>query len=387
MAYAKPTLTLNSTTGRYSAGTKGVCYTLTGPDGYYIYAKNPNTGVYWRKDEKASSSGVDIYLGANATTSDQYYTYVFLSSEDSGDSKTFGSEVEEFLVGVAVPYIVAQICNASSTPVIYNSAYDTITSWTKEGFVLIGWALHPSVKNALYTDWNTGMDGKKFYTIWYKEQTSSDPITCSYFCGTGDPNTVSVTLTTAEQYIYGTGTTDGGAVSASVGKMNTACAKDDSYSLLGWSTKHNSTKVDYVDAAKAYASGKTSIYGVYYKEESMKYYPQNGQTHGEVSVKNYIYGKTGQTSNYPSAPSLTYDGYELKGWAITSNETPISWKEQWDAGVRVVYAIWVREGNVYYCPVDSNSWILTEVYYGYDNGTSVEWVPVQVKCEDNLTWK
>lgn len=211
---------------------------------------------------------------------------------------------------------------------------------------------------------------------YYARGSATTSVNC--YLGRSSPDSINYV-----KYWYGAGET---SVTLDGGEPSRECMSDGSYKWQGWAITQ-STTYQFSEISKLAAAGHTKAYGVYMKGEVMKYFPQNGQSSSSIAVSNFIYGAGEQTKNYPKIPLLEYDGYTFIGWAITSDGAADTLENRWDNGYRELYAIWVREGNVYYCPVDSNSWILAEVYYGYDNGTSVKWVPVQVKCEDNLTWK
>ena len=175
-------------------------------------------------------------------------------------------------------------------------------------------------------------------------------------------------------------------MSSTYGTVNTSCLSDSTYSFQGWSTSSSSSSVNYTDYKQAYNAGYTTLYGVYKKNESMTYYPQNpsGSASG-VSVINYYYGTGTKTNNIPIEPSLSYADHILLGWSTTSSGSYKTWTEQWNNNIRVVYAIWQdtsSDDNNVYVGVN-NKWVKGTVYYGV-NGA---WKQCIVKIGSNGEWK
>ena len=135
-------------------------------------------------------------------------------------------------------------------------------------------------------------------------------------------------------------------------------------------------------------AGYTTIYGTYTKSESITYHPENGGASGTKSVTNYRYGKGSVTTDIPDEPTLSYDGYSFVNWKTASDDTPLSWSEQWNNGVRTVYAVWKKDGNVYFGIVDGDveRWVLCATYYGAKVDGVLQWVPCEFKVGDG-GWK
>lgn len=162
---------------------------------------------------------------------------------------------------------------------------------------------------------------------------------------------------------YGTGRTSGGGQGETTyGTVNTACAIA-GWTYLGFSSSSSATSGSS-SAESLFNKGYNTIYGTYSQEQTMTYYPQNGEGTGRATTTNNRYG-TGQiTNNRPKEPSLSYDNHTFQGWSTTSAGSTSTWNSLWDQGYRSVYAIWITDYiyNVYYG--QSNSWKKCRVYYG-----------------------
>ena len=251
-----------------------------------------------------------------------------------------------------------------------------------------GWATNSNTTNFMYTDYKQAYNAgyTTLYGVYFKSGgTATD--TKYYYRGSNARQSVSVSTKTTDAYYYGTGQHDGGNVmSSTYGTVNTSCLSDSTYSFQGWSTSSSSSSVNYTDYKQAYNAGYTTLYGVYKKNESMTYYPQNpsGSASG-VSVINYYYGTGTKTNNIPIEPLLSYADHILLGWSTTSSGSYKTWTEQWNNNVRTVYAIWQdtsSDDNNVYVGVN-NRWIKGTVYYGV-NGA---WKQCVVKIGSNGEWK
>ena len=317
--------------------------------------------------------GNTLYAIFQKTGSSFTGTY-YCGSAKRTTSVTIG---DEWLYGTGQTYGGDISIGSMNTTCSNNSSYS-----------LQGWA----VSKTTTVKYNNAVDAfaaghKTIYGIYYKAGSGPTTNTVYYYRGSSAKQSVSETVTTTDGWYYYTGTKSGGTATYTYGTISTSCLGDSSYSLDGWTGNSNSTDVEYEDAEDALRHYNT-IYGIYSKTESMTYYPNNGESTNSVPVTNYRYGGSNQvTCNIPTEPSLTYDGHTFSGWSITSNGTTNTWVNQWNGGVRTVYAIWTRDGNIYYCPVGSNNWISAETYKGVKVNGVLQWVPIQTKYGSGNTWK
>lgn len=215
------------------------------------------------------------------------------------------------------------------------------------------------------------------YGVYEKEGGESTSSLC-YYRGSNEPNYITKTITSGTSYYYGEGDHYDGGEYVSYGNVITDCAVD-GWEFVGF-TANEKIQSSTSTANALFDVGNTTIYGTYRKIESMTYYPENGGSFDTSSITNLRYGKGSVTNNAPEEPVLIYDGYSFVNWATTSNGSPDTWENQWNNGVRTVYAIWQRDGNVYLGI--NGKWILCDTYIGV-NG---KWIPMQMKFGANSHW-
>lgn len=482
MAYSTPSVTMTSTSGRYSGS--GVNYTVTGTANYYLYVQDPTSYIWYRKGRLSSSGTLtNVNIGKNETGA-TYYTYFVLSSTDLNASTTFGNDVLNYALSVSVPLYICQIYKGSSTKAKYDNVtnpslkLDLSRSDCEEVYGLSTAANTVATisSSSLSNGWSyfgPNVNGKTLYTI-YKNYSTSSSATKYYYRGSSSRKSVKVTTTTTYGYLYGTGSTKNGSTSMSLGSMTTTCLSNSSYGLIGWTGDSTSTEKQYedTDAASAFAvyntiygiyekegsttttpityhrgtitpysttrtaitsssyyygigdhlpgtttynngvyneacelsgwekigwtadenvtsststinellnAGYTTIYGTYRQEESITYYPQNGDPSETLTGTSYLYGKGSGINGMPDEPILTYEGYTLLGWATSPTGFTDSWRSQYSNG-GTVYAIWELDSNIYLGI--NGEWILCQTYIGV-NG---EWVPIQMKYGYNDNW-
>lgn len=486
MTFSTPSVTMTSTSGRYSGN--GVDYTVTGTANYYLYVQDPTSYIWYRKGQ-LSSSGIltdDVNIGKNETGA-TYYTHLVLSSDDMNLSTTLGNDVLNYALPVSVPLYICQIYEGSSAKTTYNNVTNPSLKLELSrsdcdevyGLSTAANTVATISSSSLSNGWSyfgPNVNGKTLYTIYKNYSTSSSP-TKYYYRGSNSRKSVKVTITTTYEYLYGTGSTKNGSTSMSLGSMTTTCLSDTSYGLIGWTYDVNSTKVQYNTAAEAFSAydtiygiyekegsttttpityyrgggtpysttrtkiissayyygigyhspatttynngaynescevsgwthigwaadenvesststinellsaGYTTIYGTYSETQSMRYYPEidDSSNYFNVDVTNYRYGIGSVTNNIPTEPNLTYDGHTFINWAsmFDPQGTPLSWSQQWNDGVRIVYAVWRPDSNIYLGI--NGEWILCQTYIGM-NG---EWVPIQMKYGYNNNW-
>lgn len=311
-------------------------------------------GVY-EKAENTSNSTVYYYRGSSTkysttktTTTEVAYYYGRGSHTGGNETNTYGT--------------VRDTCISDST------------------YSFVGWATSSSDTSVYSTDAATVFDAgySTIYGVFEKTGTSTTS-TVYYYRGNSTKNSVTKTTTTGKSYYYGTGTQQVGETINSYGTVTTDCAVS-GWTFIGFATD-TSTQSSTSSAQDLFETGNTTIYGTYSKTESMTYYPENGDASGSASVTNYRYGTGSTTNNYPTQPTLSKEKYTLVGWATSSGATDYStWNALWDNGTRTVYAIWSKNGNVYYGI--NGEWKIADVYYGIDG----VWVPASAKCGLNDVW-
>ena len=363
---------------------------VRGTSNYYIYIGGSFTNYrYWYKGRLSGSSGyvtLDAYpekssLELQIVLCDTYYdTAITVGSA----SYVYYLDLPKYAATVYYKGLSSsELLNSLDNPNLRSEC--TLVGWN-----LIG-ASTDSSRNGIYdahmeylNNWSIA-NGLTLYCI-YSQDGDTSTSTKYYYRGNSTRRSVIVTEERETSFIYGRGVYEEGDVSVSYGSVTTSCAADSTYSFQGWATNSNTTNFMYTDYKQAYNAGYTTLYGVYKKNESMTYYPQNpsGSASG-VSVINYYYGTGTKTNNIPIEPSLSYADHILLGWSTTSSGSYKTWTEQWNNNVRTVYAIWQdtsSDDNNVYVGVN-NRWIKGTVYYGV-NGA---WKQCVVKIGSNGEWK
>lgn len=260
-------------------------------------------------------------------------------------------------------------------------SYDSINEncQSNSSYILKGWAISASTSWDYEDAWDAFNAGNTTIYGVFEKTTADQNTNYTYYRGSSTPQTVVKTIKTNPSYYYGKGSHSVGTSSTSYGTITSDCAVS-GWTFIGFTPNIN-TQSSTSTAIDLFNAGNTTIYGTYNKTDTMTYYPQNGDSSNSVSATNYRYGTGSVTSNVPTEPSLTYDGYTFLGWATTSEGTSDTWNNQYNNGTRTVYAIWEKDGNVYIGV--NGQWILVETYIG-DNGV---WKPLEMKYGTNEMWK
>lgn len=310
-----------------------------------------------------------IYTKAGGTTTSNAYYYRGTNSQKSVTKTTTTTDSEYYGTGQHI---------AGTTTVSYGtptSSHASDTSW-----VFQGWATSStstSYSTSATTAWNSS---NTIYGV-YKKTGSSSNSNVYYYRGTNSQKTATKTTTIADSLCYGTGSTSGGETTYSYSTPTTTHETNSNYTFLGWATSAN-TYTSYNNNASTQWGSSNTIYGVYSKTDTMTYYPQNGASSNSASTTNYAYGTGSTTSNIPTEPTLTYDGYNFLGWATTSTGTENTWNNLWNNGNRTVYAIW----KISTIPIqihDGTKYVNYAVYI--HNGT--EYVKVIPYVHNGTAWK
>lgn len=481
----------SGTCGFYTGGTNCTVSIKTSTQYPYIYAQDSPTGVFSYLG-KATSGTYSATITADKTDSSTYKTKYFCASDTANISSLRPSTT--YQRSLKVPRLCCKVYNGSSTIItIREDECHPPSDLFISPYTLLGFSTSATSKTVSYSvsgspdgdGWYTDMDGKTLYAVHMESGSTGDTVTCTYYRGTTQSWTTTVTITVTDKYLYGKGSTTGGVSSATCSNLQTSCKADTSYSFQGFVTStsaynsgafyanpgyayidtgkttvyavylkaggtettslcyylgtdtpnyvdktvvsgdsyyygkgshidggqtvsygnvntscpvsgwtfrgfasSSSTKESTQTAKSLFDAGHTTIYGTYTKTESMTYHPENGRSSNAVSVTNYRYGIGSVTNNIPSEPSLTYDRHTFVNWATASGGTPLSWSEQWNNGVRTVYAIWEKDGNVYFGVVDGGTeqWVLCDTYYGAKVDGVLQWVPCEFKVGDG-GWK
>lgn len=221
----------------------------------------------------------------------------------------------------------------------------------------------------------------------YKKDSFSVTETVNYYVGVKDQlrSTTKFVNIDASCY-YGKGKYDGGDENVTYEYIDTTCPKN-GWIFIGFTTDPN-VQSSESSAEDLFNAGATTIYGTYYKDESMKYYYQNGKSPGEAyttpSVRNYRYGIGDVTTKIPSEPSLEKSGYKQLGWTNSKNSSVYSkWIDLWNNETREVYAVWELTGGMWFGI--NGEWKFLTLYYG--DGNNNKWTPFIIKYGDNNRWK
>lgn len=323
-----------------------------------------STSVRYNDAEDAFDAGYGtiygVYEKSGSTSRQTCYYYRGSSSRQSVTKTTTTSTAYYYGTGRHTGGDESTSYGSISTSCLSDSSYSF------EGFATSSGSWNPS-----YTSATSAFDDgyTTIYGVYLKEGSSSNS-TCYYYRGSSTRNSVTKTTTVSDAYYYGTGSHRGGTATYSYGSVDSSCAVS-GWTFLGWTNSSSTQQGSSSSATDLFNAGNTTIYGTYSKTESMTYYPQNGSSSSSASTTNYRYGTGSVTSNRPTEPSLVYEDHTFQGWGTSSSdETPETWSDLWDAGTRTVYAIW-KEDYVY------------NVYYGV-NGV---WKPCKLYSGVNGEWK
>lgn len=332
----------------------------SGSGSFYAYAEDAF---------EESNTIYGLYVKKGSTTTSNAYYYRGTNSQKSVTKTTTTADAEYYGTGQHT---------GGGTSVSYGtptSSHASDTSW-----VFQGWATSPtstSYSTSATTAWNSS---NTIYGV-YKKTGSSSNSNVYYYRGTNSQKTATKTTTIADSLCYGTGSTSGGGTTYTYSTPTTAHETNSNYTFLGWATSANTYSTYDTNASTQWGNSNT-IYGVYSKTDTMTYYPQNGASSNSASTTNYAYGTGSTTSNIPTEPALTYDGYNLLGWATTSTGTENTWNNQWNSGNRTVYAIW----KISTIPIQIHNGTKYVNYAIYiHNGT--EYVKVIPYVHNGTTWK
>lgn len=368
----------------------------------YIYGKGSQTSITISEPTRTCSSNSSYsFLGWTSSKNSTSYEYSTLQdAANSGETTVYGvyeksgstsSSTVYYYRGSSTKYSVDQT-TVTETAYYYGtgshtggdetSTYGSIrtTCASDSTYSLVGWATSANSTSTYSTDATRVFDAgySTIYGVFKKDSTSTTS-TVYYYRGNSTKNSVTKTTTSGASYYYGTGTQKTEDSTNSYGTVTTDCAVS-GWTFLGF-TADKTAQTGTSSAQELFEAGNTTIYGTYSKTESMTYYPENGDASGSTSATNYRYGTGSVTNNYPAQPTLSKEKYTLVGWATTSEATDYNtWNALWDDGTRTVYAIWSKNGNVYYGV--NGEWKLVDVYYGV-NGA---WVPAGAKYGLNDIW-
>ena len=323
--------------------------TVNGKTYYTIYKKYPvdstSTGYYYR----GSSSKKSVTI---TTTTTAKYLYGKGTTSGGSTSTSVGS--------------MTKTC-------LSDSSY-SFSCWTTSPISSSGSGSFYAYAEDAFEESNT------IYGIYVKKGSTATS-NAYYYRGTNSQKSVTKTTTTTDSEYYGTGQHIAGTTTVSYGTPTTSHASDTSWAFQGWATSSTSSTVYSTNASTAWGSSNT-IYAVYKKTDTMTYYPQNGASSNSVSTTNYAYGTGSTTSNIPTEPTLTYDGYNFLGWATTSAGAGDTWNNQWNKGNRTVYAIW----KISTIPIQLHNGTKYVNYAVYiHNGT--EYIKVIPYVHNGTTWK
>lgn len=305
---------------------------VRGTSGYYVLIGGSFTSYkYWNKGRISGGSAtitLDPYTQYTSLelqivlTDTNYSTSVTVSDS----SKVYYLKLPRYAATVYYKgFSSSELFNSLDNPNLSREC--SLTGWNLMG------ASTDSSRNGIYdahmeylNNWSIA-NGLTLYCI-YSQDGDTSTSTKYYYRGNSTRRSVIVTEERETSFIYGRGVHEEGDVSVSYGSVTTSCAADSTYSFQGWATNSNTTNFMYTDYKQAYNAGYTTLYGVYKKNESMTYYPQNpsGSASG-VSVINYYYGTGTKTNNIPIEPSLSYADHILLGWSTTSSGSYKTWTE------------------------------------------------------------
>lgn len=330
--------------------TYGAQIDAYGSTNYAIYYKNASTststGYYYRGSNSKKSVTI-------TTTTAKKYLYGKGSTSGGSISTSVGSMTKSCLSDSSYSF------HAWTTSPISSSGSGSFYAYAEDAF---------EESNTIY-----GL---------YVKEGSTTTSNAYYYRGTNSQKSVTKTTTTTDSEYYGTGQHIAGTTTVSYDTPTSSHASDASWEFQGWATSPDSSTIYSTSATTAWKNSNT-IYGVYSKTDSMDYYPQNTITTKQtVSTTNYAYGIGSTTSNIPTEPSLTYDGYNFQGWAISSTEAPSTWTALWNNGTRTVYAIW----KISTIPIQIHNGTKYVNYAIYiHNGT--EYVKVIPHVHNGTMWK
>lgn len=254
-------------------------------------------------------------------------------------------------------------------------------------FTFVGWTGDVNSTSASYTDILVAVnDYDTVYGIFEYSNYPADSIGGYYYRGTSTAYAWSRTGTYDKAYYHGTG-------DFSYGNLSYTYSYDTSYPddadadgdwIYQGATTSESSFSGLSDIKTLIDNISSPIYLVYKRTNRMNYSIQ-GRT-GTTSCNNFLYGKGAETNSIPLEPEISdYDvdttKLKLVGWASSSSGTPSTWEQQWNNGVRTVYAILVFNNHIYYGV--SGTWKPISIYYGV-NG---KWKPVLLRFGVNNTWK
>lgn len=263
----------------------------------------------------------------------------------------------------------------------------SFTCESNSNFTHIGWTGSSSSYSVSYTSiYDAAEDYSTIYGIFEYSNYSAGTKSGPYYRGTSTAYTWSQTGTYDKAYYYGTGQISYGTLSYTY-NYDLSCVVDSSWgNAIGATTSSSSfTNLSNIENLINSVQTGTKIYLVYKRTDSMTFYiPNNGGV--TVNSDNYLYGTGLKTNNIPLEPNISdYDvdttKFKLAGWASSSSGTPLTWAQQWNNGIRTVYAILIFNNNIYYGV--SGVWKPISIYYGV-NG---EWKPVLLRFGVNNTWK
>lgn len=363
----------------------------------YIYVGSSTTGTFYRKTiERAELyegnieySDFVIKIDPDTSTQSDKTFYVFGSSEDLGNPADEIPSSSDMLKMI-VPKFAFTYYNASSDLIIVSGNGTTIypsceqdSSATFIGFTSSSSSYSPTyetLSGGFYigstSSYGFDFNGKTLYAI-YEKADSTKTTNYNYYLGNSSKaGTISKKVTTSGIILYGTGSSTSGTTSTSWSGAPSTADYDSSYKFSGWAKSSTATAYYSTDYKTTCNASSGTIYAIYKKTESMTYYPNNGESTKSISVTNYRHGPGYVTSNIPIEPSLTYDGYEFNNWATTLNGTPDTWENQWNNGVRTVYAVWTGIGSIYFGVGDN--WVAAYAYKGTIVDGVLTWVSISV---------
>lgn len=371
MAWAKPTSITLTGTCNY---TNGGDLQVRGARNYYVYFGGSWSGYkYYKKGQIGSSGYLNTFIDDDPDISTSFKEFqVVLSSTDIGDGVNLSGNAGDYVYYLRVPRWACYVYKGMNTFVLIDSYNNSeldyemerpshiYGTWNYEGLSYSRTSYSPSYTR---TTWSASLNEGTWYGVYTQPQSSSRS-TCYYYRGTSSRKSVTITTTTAERTLYGTGQTRGGSTSTSMGNMTTSCLADSTAVLQGWATSSSSTSVRYTSASDAFDAGYSTIYGVYKKsgsESTQTYYYYRGDSSRRSVLKTttisdtYYYGMGSKSGGTPSSSygSMTTtcasdSSYTLIGWATTSNTTTTSYssaKSAFDAGHTTIYGVYRKNGS------------------------------------------
>ena len=382
-------LTIDLLKGDY--GILGFTTSSTSRTATYSIEDSPD-GNGWQSGMDGKTLYTIHYKAASSSSSTCYY-YRGSNSKKSVSVTTTTSAAYLYGKGTTYGGTTSSSVGSMTTTCLSNSSYS-----------LQGWSTSSSSKTVSYSDAADAFaDGyTTIYGVYYKASSSSNN-TVYYYRGSSTKNSVTETATTSAGYYYGTGSKSGGTTSYSYGTINTSCAGDSSYSLVGWTGSSTSTTASYSSAESAFASYNT-IYGIYKKSASTSsstcYYYRGNSTKNSVTKTTtvsdaYLYG-TGSSSGGTSSTSYgTIDtSCAVSGWTFigfsSSSSTQSSSSSAttlFNNGYTTIYGTYSKTESMTYYPENGNSSSSVSVTnYLYGTGSTTSNVPTEPSLtRDNYT--